>query len=176
MTDPSTLIARSRTLLETTRFITLATVSDAGEAWASTVNFVPLRGPLRLVWYSMRAARHSRNIDARRRIAGSIFRTDLGNLSPIGLDGAQCSGPCRVIPSEELSGIHLQYYERNFPDPGIRQAWMLPPAEFTDAGPRRFYELTVERWWLLDIDRWLIDKHDGRIEVSVADLSIQSIP
>ena len=32
-------------------------------------------------------------------------------------------------------------------------------------GPRRFYLLTVNRWWLLDIERWMRDKHDTRIEI-----------
>lgn len=56
--------------------------------WASTVNYVPFpvdpaSPSLRRVWYTMRAARHSRDIEAHPAIAAAIFRTDLGDASPI---------------------------------------------------------------------------------------------
>ncbi|RDK03223.1 pyridoxamine 5'-phosphate oxidase family protein [Paraburkholderia lacunae] len=163
------LIKRSQLLLRTGRFMTLATVSPDGEPWASVVNYVPTGSPMKLTWYSMRDARHSINIEQNPLASGTIFRTDL-DASPLGLDGAQFAGACRTIPDSEVQSCHRQYYEKNFPDSTVRQQWMLPVSEFVGHGARRFYELTVAQWWLFDIDRWLEDKIDARIEVRVSAL------
>ena len=64
-----------------------------------------------------------------------------------------------------MADHHRVYYELNFPDEAVRAQWLPPLSEFTGDGPRRFYLLTVSRWWLLDIERWLRDKHDTRIEI-----------
>ena len=169
MTPATTLVARSRTLLDSARFMTLAT-SGVDGAWASTVNYVALRDPLRLVWYSMRDAAHSQNLRRTPRVSGSIFRTDLGAASPIGLDGAQFVGTAREIPPGDAVRFRDDYYRLNFPDAAVRAQWSLPLAQFVDGGPRRFYALAVERWWLLDVDGWLVDKEDRRVEVDAARL------
>lgn len=174
MSDTENAFRRAAFLLGSARFMTLATVSPAGEPWASTVNYVPMEdASIRVVWYSMRDARHSRNIESNARATASIFRTDLTHESPLGLDGLQLEGTCRAIPADELAAFHEHYYARNFVDDAARHEWMLPLDDFRGDGKRRFYELTVERLWLLDIDRWLIDKHDQRVAVpslaSVAD-------
>lgn len=166
----STPPQRSRTLLESARFMTLATVSPGGEPWASTVNYVCQREPLKLIWYSMRDAAHSRNIGANAAVSASIFRYDLGTASPIGLDGVQLAGECRAIPDAEVEQTHQHYYQRNFPDALIRRQWMLPVEQFRGGGARRFYELSVARWWLLDIECWLQDKRDRRIELPLSQL------
>jgi hypothetical protein len=157
MSDP---IGRSKALLDGARYLTLATVGADGP-WASTVNFVALRGPLRLVWYSLRSALHSRNIAAHSEISASIFMTGLPGFS---LDGAQLTGVCDTVEnvSEEF---HRRFYELVAPDEAVRAQLALPREEFIRDGPRRFYQLEVRRWWLLDIDRWLADKHDTRFEV-----------
>lgn len=167
MADLPSSAQRATLLMTSARFITLATAYTGGRPWASTVNYVLLRtAPLRLVWYSMRRAQHSRNIETGSEVTGSIFRTDLAaEQSPVGLDGLQLAGSARAIPEPEAAGVHAEYYRRNFPDETVRRQWMLPLAEFTDTGPRRFYELTVERLWLLDLARWLEDKVDARLEI-----------
>jgi uncharacterized protein YhbP (UPF0306 family) len=160
MDDHRSLLERSTSLLDNARFLTLAT-RGAEEPWAATVNFVPLRSPLRLLWYSLRSARHSRHIAENPRVAASIFMTGLPGL---GLDGAQLAGTCESV-EDRVADHHRLYYELNFPDEALRAQWLLPLSEFTVDGPRRFYLLTVSRWWLLDIERWLRDKHDTRIEI-----------
>ncbi|AKT42052.1 pyridoxamine 5'-phosphate oxidase family protein [Chondromyces crocatus] len=162
--EEAALLQRAAVLLKTTGYVTLSTVSDEGEPWASTVAYTPrVEGVPRLIWYSMRGARHSRNIEAHPAICGSIFRTDLGASSPLGLDGLQLRGSARAVPAQELPPIRDYFYETLFPDEGVRRQWMLPESEFTGDGPRRFYELTIKEWWLLDVDRWLVDKVDQRI-------------
>lgn len=162
--DP--LVARSVFLLDNARFLTLATHGPGGP-WAATVNYVPLRSPLRLLWYSSRRARHSTDLGAHPKAAASLFLTGLPGF---GLDGAQLSGTCQEVAADDVAEYHRHYYETNFPDEVVRAEWLLPTTEFVADGPRRFYLMTVERWWLLDIDRWLRDKHDQRVEVLVEDL------
>jgi uncharacterized protein YhbP (UPF0306 family) len=163
--DP--LIYRSNVLIERGRFITLATCGPDG-AWASTVNFVPLRDPLRLLWYSQRHVQHSRNIADTPEIAASIFLTQ-DVTTEVGLDGAQLTGTVRTIEDEdELAERAEWYYTRNFPDEQVRDQWRLPLTQFRGEGHRRFYELTVTEWWLLDIAHWLDTKNDQRIPVDLA--------
>lgn|GEM_PF-2224489 len=177
-TQPHALLQRLELLLKTARFVTLATASAEGGAWASTVNYVPhIDSQVRLLWYSMREARHSRNIEENAALSGSIFRTDLQETSPLGLDGLQFRGTCHAVDEPDLEKWRSHYYQRNFPDASVRQQWMLPSTEFQGQGPRRFYVLTIEEWWLLDIDGWLKDKRDKRIELPppgrVVDLAAQ---
>lgn len=167
MAEPTGLAERSRHLLGHARFMTLAT-SDGTAPWASTVNFVALHRPLRLLYYSAHTARHSRNVELRPLVSGSIYLTGLPGL---GLDGAQFTGRCHSAGPEDVPELHRTYYALNFPDERTRRAWRLPEADFHGAGPRRFYVVEVLRWWLLDVDRWLVDKHDQRIAVPVEELT-----
>lgn len=163
---------RAETLLTRAQFVTLATHGTNG-VWASTVNYVLLKDPVRLLWYSDHAAQHSRNIAEDGSVSGSLFRTGLvGAEAPEGLpvDGAQLAGTCRVIGTEEIASYHQLYYDLNFPDPDTRARWMLPQAEFHGTGPQRFYELAVERLWLYDAERWMTDQHDTRCSVRVNSL------
>ncbi|RIJ12855.1 pyridoxamine 5'-phosphate oxidase family protein [Pseudomonas sp. 91RF] len=170
MTELSSLSQRSRMLLSSARFMTLATVTPRGEPWASTVNYVCQAEPLKVIWYSSRDAMHSLNITSRADVSASVFRCDLGDASPIGLDGGQLFGECRVIVGAEVEEVHRHYYERNFPDVLARRQWMLPTEQFHGEGPRRFYELSIMSWWLFDIEQWLQDRRDRRIEVPLSDL------
>jgi uncharacterized protein YhbP (UPF0306 family) len=159
------LAARGEYLLAHGRFMTLATTNGT-TPWAATVNYVPLRAPLRLLWYSMREARHSRDLALHPQAAGSIFLTGLPGF---GLDGAQFDGPVHTVEGAQAEEFHRHYYELNFPDVTVRREWELPVEQFRDAGPRRFYYLAVSNWWLLDIDQWLIDKRDQKITAPTPD-------
>ncbi|MGB7196619.1 MAG: pyridoxamine 5'-phosphate oxidase family protein [Collimonas pratensis] len=162
---------RSLHLLQSARFFTLASRSADGPAWASTVNYVPAFAPLRMIWCSMRAARHSTNILQHPQVSGSVFRTDLQDVSPLGLDGAQFSGVAREIPSHECAEIHDYFARRNFPDEAARAEWMPSLNEFMENGRRRFYEVKIAEWWLLDIDGWLENREDRRIAVKLDTLA-----
>ncbi len=165
---------RVELLLQTARFVTLATADTVGVPWASTVNYVLLQNQdIRLIWYSMRDAQHSRNIEGRPLISGSIFRMDLSpEQSPVGLDGIQFTGQCGAISDERAADIHAKYYLLNFPEEATRKQWMIPLEQFIGTGPRRFYELVIGKLWLLDLERWLLDREDRRFEV--VDLSALS--
>ncbi|MFG6178779.1 pyridoxamine 5'-phosphate oxidase family protein [Halomonas sp. THAF12] len=163
---------RANRLLDSASFLTLATFNDTMTPWASTVNYVVLRSPLRLVWYSMIQAQHSLNIERAPLVSASIFRTDLGDESPpAGLDGIQLLGDGRSLSDEEARDMHPLYYRLNFPDPAVRQAWELPLGEFIGQGPRRFYEIRPRCLWLLDLERWRADKVDQRLAVDIDSLN-----
>ncbi|WP_279046045.1 pyridoxamine 5'-phosphate oxidase family protein [Cedecea davisae] len=166
------LAQRSLYLLNNARFFTLASQNSDCTPWASTVNYVPLFAPLRLVWYSMRTAKHSENISLCAEVSGSLFRYDMQETSPLGLDGAQFTGIAREIPQSECKGIHQDYYRLNFPDVLERARWQLPLHEFYGDGLRRFYELLIKEWWLLDIDAWLQTKEDKRVPVPLNQLVV----
>lgn len=152
--------------------MTLAT-HGANGVWASTVNYVLLKDPVRLLWYSDHAAQHSRNIVEDGSVSGSLFRTGLvGAEAPEGLpvDGVQLTGTCRVVGAEEIASYHQLYYDLNFPDPDTRARWMRPQAEFHGHGTRRFYELTVDALWLYNAERWVTHQRDTRCSVPVSSL------
>ncbi|PRD14452.1 pyridoxamine 5'-phosphate oxidase family protein [Pantoea coffeiphila] len=159
---------RSLFLLQNCRFFTLASRPDTGEAWASTLNFVPAFSPVRLIWCSPKDARHSENIRQHPLVSGSMFRTDLESISPVGLDGAQFTGLCREIAPAEVAATHTYFSQMNFPDAQQRAAWMPPLQEFISEGARRFYEMKIAEWWLLDIDRWLETGLDKRLSLDLA--------
>lgn len=161
------LIERSLSLLQSARFFTLASRSLDGVVWASTVNFVPAFSPVRVIWCSMRTARHSENIRQCTQVSGSVFRTDLQGVSPLGLDGAQFTGVSREVPEHESAETHDYFSRSNFPDEALRAEWMPALSEFVGEGKRRFYELEIGEWWLLDIDHWLEARQDQRIAVSL---------
>ncbi|CBJ80640.1 hypothetical protein XBJ2_740008 [Xenorhabdus bovienii str. Jollieti] len=166
------LIQRSLYLLNNARFFTLASRHADNMPWAATVNYVPLFEPLRLVWYSMRIARHSENIFYHAEVSGSLFCHDMQATAPPGLDGAQFTGCAREIPQCECECIHQDYYRLNFPEARERARWQLPLHEFYGDGARRFYELRINDWWLLDIDGWLKTKEDRRVPVPLAQLIV----
>ena|ERR1700677_1968535 len=162
--DFSDLAGRAEHLLANGRYTTLAT-SDGSTAWAATVNFVALRDPLRLLWTSMSAARHSVNIARNPIMSGTIYMT---GLPAFPVDGLQYEATARSAEdSEEVQHLHQQFHELNFPDEAVRKEWTLPLGECAGPGMRRFYVADITRYWLLDIDRWLIDQTDTRIEVSI---------
>ncbi|MEV7283082.1 pyridoxamine 5'-phosphate oxidase family protein [Streptomyces sp. NPDC093252] len=158
------LVHRSNVLLDRARFTTLATHGPRG-TWASTVNYVALRGPLRLLWCSLREARHSRDIEnaPTAPVGGSLFMTGLD--TPLGLDGAQYTGTAEPVVGTRLQELSEYFYRTNFPDEAVRQRLRLPLEEFAGPGPRRFYLLTVREWWVLDTDGWLRSGRDGRVQV-----------
>src|SRR4051794_26282845 len=64
--------ATARRLLDTNRYMTLATADASGRPWVSPVWFAPA-GEDELLWVSSPGRRHSRNIAARPEVAIVIF-------------------------------------------------------------------------------------------------------
>jgi Pyridoxamine 5'-phosphate oxidase len=95
VTDPQ---ATARRLVETNRYLTLATADADGRPWASPVWFAPF-GDDAFLWVSDPEARHSRNIAARPEVAIVLFDSTV----PVG--GAEALY-CDAV-AEQLSGPAL---------------------------------------------------------------------
>ena len=71
-TDPEELRAVSTSIIESNRFMTLATADAEGQPWASPVWYAHAKHR-EFFWVSSPEARHSRNLAVRRRLAIVIF-------------------------------------------------------------------------------------------------------
>lgn len=159
---------RSRRLLDEAKFLTLATVSTNGYPWAAVLQYAWLANPLRFLFGSAIQARHSRDIATRPRVSGSLFVTG-GSL--LAVDGAQFTGTCRELTTEELGRHHATFYDAVLPDARDRAEWTLPESALAEPAPHRLYVIEVDEWWLVDTRTWAQDRIDRRVRVSLACLA-----
>ena len=132
MTDPQ---ETARRLVETNRYLTLATADADGRPWASPVWYAPV-GDAAFLWVSDPEARHSRNIAARPEVALVIFDSTVP-------EGGAEALYCDAV-AEQLSGSALDEGIAAFSqhsEAGGVKAWGLddvsPPAR------HRLYRATV---------------------------------
>jgi uncharacterized protein YhbP (UPF0306 family) len=106
------LAALARRLLDASRLCAIATVSPAGRAHINTAYFAYGTG-FEIVWVSAPLARHSRNIQVRRRIAIAVFDS---TQTWGGEDrGMQLFGTAREL-RDRSSDEAERLYARRFPD------------------------------------------------------------
>ncbi|HEY0451328.1 pyridoxamine 5'-phosphate oxidase family protein [Actinophytocola sp.] len=162
------LVGRSRRLLDEARYLTMATVSTGGQPWAAVLQYAWLAGPLRFLFGSAIQSRHSRDIATRPRISGSLF---VAGDALMAVDGAQFSGTCRELSTEEVARYHATFYDAVLPDARDRAEWTLPPSALLPPAEHRLYLIEVDQWWLVDTRTWAEDRIDRRVQVSLAGLS-----
>jgi nitroimidazol reductase NimA-like FMN-containing flavoprotein (pyridoxamine 5'-phosphate oxidase superfamily) len=150
MSDQPDLRTLARSIVDSNRYMTLATADEHGSPWASPVWYAPV-GSREFLWVSSAEARHSRNLAARPELAIVIF------------DSHQAGGwnaLYMAAVAEELTDVDegIQIFSRHGEAQGLR-AWtreeVLPPAR------HRLYRATVAQHFILD-------PHDQRLPVSVA--------
>lgn len=161
------LAVRTKQLLDTARYLNLASVGEGGDPWVATLEYVWFADPLRFVFGSATSSRHSRHIRARPQVSGSLFTTDSAGAGAAisSVDGAQFTGRCTEISPDRLDEYYARFYETVFPDPRQRAEWQLPAALLQSPAPHRLYLVEVERWWLVDTRTWAEDRIDRRIEM-----------
>lgn len=161
------LAARAKRLLDTARYLNLATAGADGDPWAATLEYVWFADPLRFVFGSATTSRHSRHLEARPQVSGSMFVTDSSDAGAAisSVDGAQFTGRCAEISPDRLDEYYTRFYETTFPDPQQRAQWQLPAKLLQSPAPHRLYAVEVERWWLIDTRTWADDRIDRRIEM-----------
>ncbi|WP_327352406.1 pyridoxamine 5'-phosphate oxidase family protein [Streptomyces sp. NBC_01304] len=171
---PGDLGERTRRLLDTARYLNLATVSADGSPWVATLEYAWLAGPpLRFVFGSATGSRHSRDVARSARVSGSLFVAGGGpGLDVAAVDGAQFTGTCAEVTAAELDRYHSVFYETVFPDEQQRSEWSLPPNALRAPAGHRLYLVEVERWWLVDTRTWEVDRIDRRIEVAPDELPL----
>jgi nitroimidazol reductase NimA-like FMN-containing flavoprotein (pyridoxamine 5'-phosphate oxidase superfamily) len=139
----------ARSIIDSNRYMTLATADERGSPWASPVWYAPV-GYREFLWVSSPEARHSRNLAARAELAIVIF------------DSHQAGGwnaLYMTAVAEELSNVEgsIMSFSRHGEAQGLR-AWtrddVVPPAR------HRLYRAGVSELFVLD-------PHDRRIPVTI---------
>jgi hypothetical protein len=145
------LVEEAVRLLFSSSFMTVATVDDGGQPWATPVEYA-CDEDLRFYWSSHVDARHSRNVLVNPRAAISIYDSHQVPGVYGHVQGLYAEGTVEAFRAEELGDV----------TPSIRRwiAWRdatlrvsrdpAPPGARDDPEPWRTYRLTVSRLYALD--------------------------
>jgi nitroimidazol reductase NimA-like FMN-containing flavoprotein (pyridoxamine 5'-phosphate oxidase superfamily) len=148
MSDPTDLGAVARSIIDSNRFMTLATADDGGVPWASPVWYAPAEYR-EFFWASSPEATHSRNLSARPQLAIVIFDShEAGGWNALYMSAV----------GEELADVDegIEIYSRRSEAqelPGWAREDVLPPAR------HRLYRATAS-------EQFVLDPHDRRIAVN----------
>ena len=151
MANPKELRAIARSIIDSNRYMTLATADETGLPWASPVWYAPARYR-EFFWVSSPQARHSRNLSARPQLAIVIFDSH----KPGGWHAVYMSAF-----AEELAGIDIdegiEIFSRRSEEQNL-PAWtredVRPPAR------HRLYRAIAS-------EQFVLDPHDQRLPVSL---------
>jgi nitroimidazol reductase NimA-like FMN-containing flavoprotein (pyridoxamine 5'-phosphate oxidase superfamily) len=141
--------AIARSIVDTNRFMTLATSDESGLPWASPVWYAPA-DYRELYWVSSPEARHSRNLAQRPQLAIVIFDSH----EPGGWKALYMSAV-----AEELADVDegVEVFSRRSLEQGL-PVWtrddVLPPAR------HRLYQAAVT-------EHFVLDPHDQRLPVTL---------
>jgi nitroimidazol reductase NimA-like FMN-containing flavoprotein (pyridoxamine 5'-phosphate oxidase superfamily) len=139
----------ARSIVDSNRFMTLATADASGLPWASPVWYAP-RAYRELFWASSPEARHSRNLAERPELALVIYDSH----EPGTWKAVYMSGVAEQVPDVD-EGIEV--FARRSVAQGL-PVWtrddVLPPAK------HRLYRAIVHEWFVLD-------DHDERLPVTL---------
>ena len=149
--DPDALGALARSIIDSNRYMTLATSDEQGSPWASPVWYSPVEYR-EFLWVSSPEARHSRNLAARPQLAIVIFDSHEAG----GWKALYMSAVAEQLAEVDVDdAIHV--FSRHGEAQGLR-AWtredVVPPSR------HRLYRATVS-------EHFVLDPHDQRIAVEV---------
>lgn len=164
----SDLPGRTRLLLDEAKYLSMSTMSDDGLPWTSVLQYVWLGEPLRFLYGSATQSVHSRHIVTEPRVTGALFVTGDGALTAV--DGAQFTGSCRELPADEVARFHGEFYDGLLPGEELSE-YRLPVSALLPPADHRIYQITVQRWWLIDTRTWVQDRIDRRIEMPLTELA-----
>jgi nitroimidazol reductase NimA-like FMN-containing flavoprotein (pyridoxamine 5'-phosphate oxidase superfamily) len=141
--------AIARSIVDTNRFMTLATADESGLPWASPVWYAPA-DYRELYWVSSPEARHSRNLAQRPQLAIVIFDSH----EPGGWKALYMSAV-----AEQLTDVDggIEVFSRRSAEQGLplwRRDDVLSPAR------HRLYRATVS-------EHFVLDSHDQRLPVTL---------
>ena len=143
------LSALARSIVDSNRFMALATADADGLPWASPVWYAP-RGYREFFWASSPDARHSRNLAERPELAIVIFDShEPGTWKAIYMSGV----------AEQVADVDegIEVFTRRSVEQGL-PVWtrddVLPPAK------HRLYRATVA-------EHFVLDNHDERMPVAL---------
>jgi nitroimidazol reductase NimA-like FMN-containing flavoprotein (pyridoxamine 5'-phosphate oxidase superfamily) len=151
MTDPGDLPALARSIIDSNRYMTLATADEAGLPWVSPVWYAPAQYR-EFFWVSSPKARHSRNLATRPRLAVVIFDSH----QPGGWHAVYMSAVAEELVGGDVDeGIEI--FSRRSEAEDMR-AWtredVRPPTR------HRLYRAVAS-------EHFVLDPHDQRLPVSL---------
>lgn len=139
----------ARSIIDSNRFMALATADASGRPWASPVWYAA-RGYRELFWASSPEARHSRNLAERPELGIVIYDShELGTWKAVYMSAV----------AEQVADVDdgLEVYARRSVEQGL-PVWtrddVLPPAK------HRLYRATVH-------EHFVLDDHDERLPVTL---------
>jgi nitroimidazol reductase NimA-like FMN-containing flavoprotein (pyridoxamine 5'-phosphate oxidase superfamily) len=147
--DPDELLTVATSIVDSNRFMTLATADGDGRPWASPVWYAPAEYR-DFYWVSSPEAAHSRNLKVRPQLAIVIFDShEAGGWKALYMSAV----------AEELADVDegIEIFARRSLEQGL-PAWsradVLPPAR------HRLYRATAS-------EHFVLDPHDQRIPVDL---------
>ncbi len=144
----------ARQIIDSSRYLTLATADGAGRPWACPVWYVH-EDYARFLWVSRPGARHSRNIAARATVSAVIFDSTVPE--------AQAQAVYLEALAEELSGAErdraIAVFSRRSRALGLSE-WRT--ADVTGPAPHRLYRASASACFVLA-------PHDQRLPVEIAE-------
>jgi nitroimidazol reductase NimA-like FMN-containing flavoprotein (pyridoxamine 5'-phosphate oxidase superfamily) len=145
------LAATARRIIDSNRYMTLATADETGLPWASPVWYAPARYR-DFFWVSKPEARHSRNLATRPELAIVIFDSH----GPGDWNAVYMSAVAKEVQGVDIDE-GIQIFTRRSEDQGMR-AWtredVSPPAR------HRLYRATAS-------EHFVLDNHDQRLPVNL---------
>jgi hypothetical protein len=137
------LAAAAREVIDTNRYMTIATAGADGHPWATPVYYSPV-GYTDFYWISSPDAIHSRHIAERPQVAIVIFdsRVEVGTAAGTAV---YMAADASEVPDADLDGAVGVAFPIRFP--GVKS---LRPDELRAPAPHRLYRARVTRHWILD--------------------------
>ena len=137
------LAGHARELLDANRYLTLGTVSPAGQPWTSPVYFSwsSVAGSWEFFWVSAADAQHSLNLLDRPAVSISVFDSTVPAYHG---RAVYAVGEAREVRPEDLDEAL-----RNFPGPESRGGRVLERSDVTGDRPWRFYQAGASDLWVL---------------------------
>lgn len=135
----SVLEDRATAVIESNKYLTLATVDAAGTPWATPVYFTP-DGHTEFYWVSAPEAQHSRNIAGNPTVSIAIFDSTvaIGQATAVYL-----TAQAKLVPDAELVA-RARFFCARLPE--LRE---FTADELRPPGELRLYRATMTRAWTL---------------------------
>jgi nitroimidazol reductase NimA-like FMN-containing flavoprotein (pyridoxamine 5'-phosphate oxidase superfamily) len=151
MAQPDELRRIARSIIDSNRYMTLATADETGLPWASPVWYAPA-GYREFFWVSSPEARHSRNLATRPRLAIVIFDSH----QPGGWHAVYMSAVAEELTDVDVDeGIEIFSRRAEEQELGVwTREDVLPPAR------HRLYRATAS-------EHFVLDPRDQRLPVSL---------
>lgn len=158
------VVDKARQIIETNRFLSLATCSN-NKVWAAAIAYV-VDEEYNFYFYSALDSLHMQHIKNHPEVAFTIFSS---NLIPEEADGLQIAGIVGQVEKHELSQVVNFYYNQMFPDPEVRAKWQAPYEHFlkNEFPFQRFFRIVPSEIFKLDNTVLEVDR---RLEIKINEL------